>query len=153
MMRCGTVTSAANHLRSPGFRCARLAVEPRIAESRAFLSLCPTAASPPTGAPPGPRPRSVRHGGQHRHVPRISEFYGIVITMYWRDHPPPHFHAAYGGDIAEIEIETGRVIDGSLPPRALRLVQEWLALHVNELQDNWNRARAHDPLIAIDPLP
>ena len=29
-------------------------------------------------------------------MPRISAFYGIVITMYYRDHDPPHFHAAYG---------------------------------------------------------
>src|SRR3954447_25448057 len=31
-------------------------------------------------------------------VPRISEFYGIVIEMYYADHPPPHFHARYGDD-------------------------------------------------------
>jgi Domain of unknown function (DUF4160) len=29
-------------------------------------------------------------------VPRLSEFYGIVIYMYWGDHSPPHFHAIYG---------------------------------------------------------
>jgi hypothetical protein len=32
-------------------------------------------------------------------VPRISAFYGIVIEMYFGDHPPPHFHARYGGDV------------------------------------------------------
>jgi hypothetical protein len=32
-------------------------------------------------------------------VPRISEFYGIVIEMYFRDHPPPHFHARYSGEV------------------------------------------------------
>ena len=29
-------------------------------------------------------------------MPRISEFYGIVVEMYWSDHNPPHFHAKYG---------------------------------------------------------
>jgi hypothetical protein len=48
-------------------------------------------------------------------VPRISEFYGIVIEMYYGDHPPPHFHARYGGDSAKIEIATGAIIAGSLP--------------------------------------
>lgn len=47
-------------------------------------------------------------------VPRISAFYGILITMYWLDHPPPHFHAAYAGRVAQIEIESlncaGRVV-------------------------------------------
>jgi hypothetical protein len=86
-------------------------------------------------------------------VPRISAFYGIVVTMYWRDHPPPHFHAAYGGQVAEIAIDTLEVIDGWLPPRALRLVVEWARLHQDELRDNWVRARAHDRLVAVDPLP
>jgi hypothetical protein len=86
-------------------------------------------------------------------VPRISAFYGIVITMYWRDHPPPHFHATYAGQVAEIQIESLEVLDGWLPPRALRLVIEWAGLHQDELLDNWNRARAHERLSAIDPLP
>jgi hypothetical protein len=29
-------------------------------------------------------------------VPEISRFLGIVITMFYRDHGPPHFHASYG---------------------------------------------------------
>ena len=43
-------------------------------------------------------------------MPRISEFYGIVIEMFFRDHPPPHFHARYAGEEAVIEIATGVVI-------------------------------------------
>jgi hypothetical protein len=45
-------------------------------------------------------------------VPRISEFYGIVIEMYYADHSPPHFHARYGGEAAKVEIATGEVIAG-----------------------------------------
>lgn len=33
-------------------------------------------------------------------VPRICTFYGIVIEMYYGDHPP-HFHARYGGETAK----------------------------------------------------
>jgi hypothetical protein len=29
-------------------------------------------------------------------MPTISVFYGIVIRMFVKDHPPPHFHALYG---------------------------------------------------------
>lgn len=57
-------------------------------------------------------------------VPRISEFYGIVIEMYFADHPPPHFHARYSCDEALIVIETGEVFAGFLPGRPLRLVRE-----------------------------
>jgi hypothetical protein len=57
-------------------------------------------------------------------MPRISSFYGIVIEMYFADHPPPHFHARYGGEVALIAIASGEVIRGSLPLNALRLVRE-----------------------------
>ena len=57
--------------------------------------------------------------------------------MYFRDHPPPHFHARYAGEEAVISIATGEVIAGSLPGRALRLVREWTEMHRDELDANW----------------
>lgn len=86
-------------------------------------------------------------------MPRISAFYGIVITMYYRDHDPPHFHAIYGEHEAQIVIASREVLSGDLPPRALRLVQEWGSLHRDELEANWAKARAHEPLATIEPLP
>jgi hypothetical protein len=41
-------------------------------------------------------------------VPRISQFYGIAIYMYFSDHPPPHIHAQYSGVEAVIAIVTAR---------------------------------------------
>ena len=41
-------------------------------------------------------------------VPRISEFYGIVIAMYYREHGVPHFHATYGGQTVVVSIKTRR---------------------------------------------
>ena len=74
-------------------------------------------------------------------MPRISFFYGIVIAMYYREHGVPHFHATYAGETVVIAIQTGDVIAGNVPARALRLVQEWSALHRDELRLNWARAR------------
>ena len=42
-----------------------------------------------------------------RAVPRLGEFYGIVIYIYWKDHAPPHFHAIYGGNEAQVASTTG----------------------------------------------
>jgi Domain of unknown function (DUF4160) len=86
-------------------------------------------------------------------VPRISAFFGIVIRMYWneRDHPVPHFHAEYAEHRAAIDLD-GRILGGTMPPRALRFVREWTPLHRNELLANWNRAREHEPLEEIEPL-
>jgi hypothetical protein len=49
--------------------------------------------------------------------------------MFYNDHNPPHFHARYADYRAVIAIETGKVIEGRLPPRALGLVQEWRERH------------------------
>jgi len=87
-------------------------------------------------------------------VPRISFFYGIGIWMYWNEgvHARPHFHARYGGQAASIAID-GELIAGSLPNRALVLVNEWARLHEAELRANWERARREEPLQPIEPLP
>ncbi len=86
-------------------------------------------------------------------MPRICSFYGIVIAIYYDDHPPPHFHAKYGDDQAQVAIATGEVLAGSLPRRALGLVQEWAAIHREELHLDWLRAERQEPLVTIDPLP
>jgi uncharacterized protein DUF4160 len=58
-------------------------------------------------------------------MPEISRFFGIVIKMYYNDHPPPHFHAEYAGDQMVVSIETLAIIGGKLAPRAVGLVMEW----------------------------
>ncbi|HEY6342048.1 MAG TPA: DUF4160 domain-containing protein [Bryobacteraceae bacterium] len=45
-------------------------------------------------------------------MPLISAFYGILIRMFFNDHPPPHFHAGYGEFEATIEINTLDVMEG-----------------------------------------
>ncbi|MFQ5793809.1 MAG: DUF4160 domain-containing protein [Candidatus Bipolaricaulia bacterium] len=85
-------------------------------------------------------------------MPRISEFFGIVIFMYYNDHSPPHFHAEYGEHEAVYEIETIEALRGKLPRRAHALVVEWTTLHRAELKGNWDRARAGLPLKKIEPL-
>jgi hypothetical protein len=72
--------------------------------------------------------------------------------LYYRDHPPAHFHALYGGSEAVIRIADLSVVEGKLPPRALGLVMEWAALHQGELKRVWEQAQAHEPLDSIEPL-
>lgn len=58
-------------------------------------------------------------------MPKVSEFYGIQIVFYLHDHGIPHFHAFYSGRRASVRIESPALLEGSLPPRATRLVLEW----------------------------
>jgi len=85
-------------------------------------------------------------------MPEISRFLGIIITMYFNEHNPAHFHARYGEYKAEIAIETLSVIAGRLPPRVLGLVMEWAALHRSELMEDWDLARRQADLKKIAPL-
>lgn len=85
-------------------------------------------------------------------MPRISTFFGIAIEMYYGDHPPPHFHARHGDEVAKIEIATGAVSRGSLSPRALRLVREWVDEHRDELEANFERVVNHEVPTQIEPL-
>jgi hypothetical protein len=85
-------------------------------------------------------------------VPELSRFFGIVISIFHREHGRPHFHAVYAGSKAVIDIESGELISGSLPKRALGLVMEWRAEHTPELKENWDRARQHRALKKIAPL-
>jgi hypothetical protein len=85
-------------------------------------------------------------------MPEVSRFYGIIVRLYYRDHPPKHFHAIYGEHEALIEIETGAVQQGHLPQTAYELVDRWRALHLQELREDWNRAREQRPLLPIAPL-
>ena len=85
-------------------------------------------------------------------MPRICEFYGIAIYMYYRDHAPPHFHAINGDNEAEITIPSTEMIRGRIPVRAWGLVREWAMLHEAELQENWELARLGKPLMRIRSL-
>ena len=81
-------------------------------------------------------------------MPELCRFWGIVIVMYFRDHLPPHFHAAYGkgdkrgrgGFEAQININTTEVMEGSLPRPQLALVLAWATINQAALLRAWNLA-------------
>jgi hypothetical protein len=86
------------------------------------------------------------------YMPRISEFFGILIYMYFSEHSPPHFHALYGDFEASFTIDTLEILEGSLPRRVIALVLEWAALHRTELRNDWEQARQGKALDPISPL-
>ena len=85
-------------------------------------------------------------------MPTISQFFGIIIRMFWREHAPPHFHALYGEYEALIDIRTLEIIEGGLPKRAQAMVLEWAAQHREELMEDWNLCQSRQPPKNIDPL-
>jgi hypothetical protein len=80
-------------------------------------------------------------------VPRIASFDGLVVKLYFNDHPPPHVHV-YAGRVghpgvqaARISIVTGDVIDGQLAPAKVATVRSWCARHRDALRSDWHRTQ------------
>jgi hypothetical protein len=85
-------------------------------------------------------------------MPRVSEFFGIVVSMTYADHAPPHVHAHHAGREALVGIDPLRLLRGDLQPRALALVAEWTLRNRDALIESWLRARLGLPLQPIPPL-
>ena len=84
-------------------------------------------------------------------MPTVCMFLGIIITIYYNDHMPPHFHARYQDSKATFTMD-GELLEGALPPKQTKFVAAWAALHEDELIANWEIARDHGELFRIDPL-
>jgi hypothetical protein len=84
----------------------------------------------------------------------VSEFFGMVVYMYWMDvqrHRVPHIHVRYQGREAVFSLE-GECLEGTLGPRANRLVADWCSERDIELRDAWARAIAGKEIPWIAPL-
>lgn len=83
-------------------------------------------------------------------MPVLSRFYGIVIRMYFQqsEHNPPHIHAIYGENVAAVDIKTGEILEGDLPPKALSMVREWVNINKDDLLEMWKTQEFR----AISPL-
>jgi hypothetical protein len=57
-------------------------------------------------------------------MPELSRFFGIIVMMFYDDHPPPHFHVRYGSQKAIVAIDSLALLDRRLLPRALGMVME-----------------------------
>ena len=84
-------------------------------------------------------------------MPQISNFYGLLILMNFKDHAPPHFHVWYGDYKITVTIKDG-IVTGKMPSRALLLVFEWLNIHRQELIEEWEKAQRGEVLSKIEPL-
>ncbi|MBK7432121.1 MAG: DUF4160 domain-containing protein [Bacteroidetes bacterium] len=59
-------------------------------------------------------------------APLLAEMNGIKISIFSKEHLPPHFHAAFAEDEILIEIRTGKTYEGWIPTNKLKLVHKWL---------------------------
>ena len=74
-------------------------------------------------------------------MPILARFLGIIIKMFVKDHPPPHFHAKYGEYKCSVDIRKGEVIAGKMPPKQQKEIKEWSKKHHKNLLNNWEKAQ------------
>ena len=85
-------------------------------------------------------------------MPELSRFFGVIVRMHYDDHNPPHIHVEYQDDKALLDFQ-GNMLRGGLRSRtALRLIREWIDLHVTELEHDWSLVRAGQEIEKIEPL-
>jgi hypothetical protein len=79
-------------------------------------------------------------------------FFGIVVRMFYKEHEPAHFHAEHQSQQAKFDF-SGKLLAGSIQSKtALRLIRQWAVLHRRELEANWAKMKAGQPLDKIAPL-
>lgn len=78
-------------------------------------------------------------------------FYGVIISMFYKDHNPPHIHIQYAEYKAIVDFN-GDILEGELPVKQRKLIEAWIVLHQDELYANWQLAKDKQSLFKIDPL-
>ena len=82
-------------------------------------------------------------------------FYGLIVRMYYFDnqqHNTPHIHVIYQDNEAVIEVPSGNLLAGQLPPAKMKLFIAWIEIHQDELMADWQLALNGDQVFKIDPL-
>ncbi len=85
-------------------------------------------------------------------MPEVSRFLGIIISFYYDEHNPPHFHVKYNEYRASFLIHELKIQEGNLPKKVVSLVLEWAYDHRDELLADWELARSGKEPKKIEPL-
>ncbi|MDR2910939.1 MAG: DUF4160 domain-containing protein [Bacteroidales bacterium] len=84
-------------------------------------------------------------------MPEISRFFGIIISLYLKDHNPPHIHFSYGEYQCKISV-IDRIVDGQAPAKVVAMVNKWLDLREHEVLALWDKVQKGEPASKIEPL-
>ena len=85
-------------------------------------------------------------------MPVIAVFFGIVIRMYYKEHPPRHFHAEHQAQEGRFDFDGNQVLGNITSKNALGLIRQWAQLNRAALEANWSKIRSGKPLERIPPL-
>ena len=87
-------------------------------------------------------------------MPVVSQFYGIIITMYFDEnvkHKLPHLHAEYAEFSAVFDFD-GNIVTGKMPNKQRKMIEVWISIHADELASLWTIMRTYNEFFKIEPL-
>lgn len=87
-------------------------------------------------------------------MPVISQFYGIVVQMFFQEegkHHLPHIHVMYN-EYNSVYDFNGNKLEGAIPKKQAKLVEAWILLHNEELNSLWNLMKKGEDYFKIEPL-
>lgn len=87
-------------------------------------------------------------------MPIISQFYGIVIQMFFDEngkHHEKHIHVKYNEQEAVYDLR-GNMLEGEIPYKKKKLVEAWIAIHQEELESLWFLIHEQGEFFKIEPL-
>lgn len=58
-----------------------------------------------------------------------------------KEHNPPHIHAVTSDFVAPFLISTGEIMEGEFPPKAKKMVKEFILKYQKELEEMWETER------------
>ena len=74
---------------------------------------------------------------------------GIMLYIYAFDHNPPHLHVKSGEGMFTITIED-RVIEGKAKVKTIKLVNDFIDKHKDEILEIWNKAQCGERINKIN---
>jgi hypothetical protein len=72
-------------------------------------------------------------------MPTLFDGGNFRITMYFRDHLPPHSHVLTKEDEALLRISNLQIIAGWVPAKILRQAKAWASANKQSLTACWER--------------
>lgn len=87
-------------------------------------------------------------------MPIISQFYGIVVSIYFDDqnkHYLQHLHVRYNEYKAIYDFDAN-ILNGEFPLKQKKLIEAWIIIHKEELMTLWNLMQEQGRYFKIKPL-
>lgn len=92
--------------------------------------------------------------GGDKCLPIVSQFYGIIISMFFHDtdkHHLPHIHVQYAEYRATFDLN-GNMLSGNIPSKQKKLIEAWIEMRKEDLITLWNILQEGNNGFSIEPL-